>query len=131
MKKGLLPELWKGELVNSKEQIKELFFLMNWRDARELQVKLLRVLQEKCIERIGSSHQSGCPHYCGYYPQLEKELAERRFSLDLYYRLNVFQIVSSPLRERTEDISALANHFINYYNCKAGKKNLQVYLTKF
>ncbi len=52
---------------------------------------------------------------------LEKEVAEGRFRLDLYYRLNVFPIELPPLRERTEDIPALAQHFIKIYNRKSGK----------
>lgn len=90
----------------------------------DLQVKLLRVLQEKEIEPIGSrsSIKINVRIIAATNRNLEKEVAEGRFRLDLYYRLNVFPIELPPLRERTEDIPALANHFINYYNRKAGKK---------
>ena len=90
----------------------------------DLQVKLLRVLQEKEIEPIGnkSSIKINVRIIAATNRNLEKEVAEGRFRLDLYYRLNVFPIELPPLRERTEDIPALANHFITYYNRKAGKK---------
>jgi len=90
----------------------------------DLQVKLLRVLQEKEIEPIGSRStiKINVRVITATNRNLEKEVAEGRFRLDLYYRLNVFPIELPPLRERTEDIPSLANHFINYYNHKAGKK---------
>jgi len=90
----------------------------------DLQVKLLRVLQEKYIERIGAKDVTKIDVriIAATNRNLEKEVAEGRFRLDLYYRLNVFPIELPSLRERTEDIPALANHFINYYNRKAGKK---------
>ena len=90
----------------------------------DLQVKLLRVLQEKYIERIGSSDitKIDVRVIAATNRNLEKEVAEGRFRLDLYYRLNVFPLELPSLRERTEDIPALAEHFINLYNRKAGKK---------
>jgi DNA-binding NtrC family response regulator len=90
----------------------------------DLQVKLLRVLQEKEIESIGSSSPSkvNVRVIAATNRNLEKEVAEKRFRLDLYYRLNVFPIELPPLRERIEDIPALANHFIAVYNRKSGKK---------
>ena len=89
----------------------------------DLQVKLLRVLQEKEIEPIGGSSpiKIDVRVIAATNRNLEKEVAERRFRLDLYYRLNVFPIELPPLRERTEDIPALVNHFLTTYNKKLGK----------
>jgi transcriptional regulator with GAF, ATPase, and Fis domain len=89
----------------------------------ELQVKLLRVLQEREIERIGGrvTIKTDVRVIAATNRNLEKEVAEGRFRLDLYYRLNVFPIVMPPLRDRKEDIPALANHFLNIYNRKTGK----------
>tara|TARA_R110000868_G_scaffold409765_2_gene695960 strand:+ start:19950 stop:21896 length:1947 start_codon:yes stop_codon:yes gene_type:complete len=90
----------------------------------EIQVKLLRVLQEKEIERIGSKMPSKIDIriIAATNRNLEKEVAEGRFRLDLYYRLNVFPITLPSLRKRIEDIPELAYHFMNYYNRKSGKK---------
>ena len=90
----------------------------------ELQVKLLRVLQEKYIERIGAGDVTKVDVriIAATNRNLEKEVSERRFRLDLYYRLNVFPIELPPLRERLSDIPDLASHFINVYNQKAGKR---------
>lgn len=90
----------------------------------ELQVKLLRVLQEKEIERIGGRDtiKVDVRIIAATNKNLEKEVAEGRFRLDLYYRLNVFPIELPPLHERKEDIPALAYHFMNHYSHKAGKK---------
>jgi DNA-binding NtrC family response regulator len=92
--------------------------------APDMQVKLLRVLQEKYIERIGATDitKVDVRIIAATNRNLEKEVADGRFRLDLYYRLNVFPIELPPLRERKEDIPALARHFIEHYNRKAGKK---------
>ena len=89
----------------------------------DLQVKLLRVLQEKEIEPVGSqsSVKINVRVIAATNRNLEKEVSDGRFRLDLYYRLNVFPIDMPSLRERPEDIPALADHFISYYNQKAGK----------
>jgi DNA-binding NtrC family response regulator len=90
----------------------------------DLQVKLLRVLQEKEIEPIGSrsSIKINVRIIAATNRNLEKEVAEGRFRLDLYYRLNVFPIELPALRERIDDLPALVHHFINIYNRKSGKK---------
>ncbi|NII29172.1 sigma 54-interacting transcriptional regulator [Pseudoflavitalea sp. X16] len=90
----------------------------------ELQVKLLRVLQEREIERVGGRDtiKVDVRFIAATNKNLEKEVAEGRFRLDLYYRLNVFPITLPALRDRKEDIPALAYHFMNHYSHKAGKK---------
>jgi transcriptional regulator with GAF, ATPase, and Fis domain len=90
----------------------------------EVQVKLLRVLQEKEIESVGAraSTKINVRIIAATNRNLEKEVAEGRFRLDLYYRLNVFPVQLPALRERREDLPALIDHFINHYNRKAGKK---------
>ena len=90
----------------------------------ELQVKLLRVLQEKEIEVIGGKMpvKIDVRIIAATNRNLEKEVAEGKFRLDLYYRLNVFPLTVPALRDRREDIEQLAAHFIEIYNRKAGKK---------
>jgi len=90
----------------------------------DMQVKLLRVLQEQEIERTGGKApiKINVRIVAATNRNLEKEVAEGRFRLDLYYRLNVFPITLPALRERKEDIPLLTEHFINHFNRKAGKK---------
>jgi DNA-binding NtrC family response regulator len=90
----------------------------------DLQVKLLRVLQEKYVERIGARGVTAVDVrvIAATNRNLEKEVAEGRFRLDLYYRLNVFPIEMPPLRERLEDIPVLAQHFVSIYSRKAKKQ---------
>lgn len=89
----------------------------------DLQVKLLRVLQEKEIERIGGNGvlKVNVRIIAATNRNLEKEIAEGRFRLDLYYRLHVFPIMLSALRERREDIPLLVKHFIRLYAAATGK----------
>ncbi|WP_326983121.1 sigma-54 dependent transcriptional regulator [Chryseobacterium sp. MYb264] len=89
------------------------------------QVKLLRVLQEKEIERLGGNKtlKVNVRIVAATNRSLEKEVAEGRFRLDLYYRLNVFPIELPPLRERKEDIELLANFFLNKYST-ASRRNI-------
>lgn len=89
------------------------------------QVKLLRVLQEKEIERLGGNNtiKVNVRIVAATNRSLEKEVAEGRFRLDLYYRLNVFPIELPPLRERKEDVILLANFFLNKY-AAASRRNI-------
>ncbi|MEJ0058058.1 MAG: sigma 54-interacting transcriptional regulator [Bacteroidota bacterium] len=89
----------------------------------ELQVKLLRVLQEKEVQRVGSvaTIKLNIRVIAATNRNLEKEVAAGRFRLDLYYRLNVFPITLPPLRQRLDDLPALTTHFIEHFNRKTGK----------
>ncbi len=88
----------------------------------ELQSKLLRVLQEKEVERIGSNKPVKLDiRIIGSTNQNLRKLAESgKFRLDLYYRLNGVEINIPPLRERPEDIAPLCTHFINKINDEYG-----------
>ena len=89
----------------------------------ETQVKLLRVLQDHVIERLGSTQsiKVNVRIVAATNKNLEQAVADRTFREDLYYRLNVFPIRVPPLRERVEDISALAWSFISEFSAAFGK----------
>jgi DNA-binding NtrC family response regulator len=89
----------------------------------DVQVKLLRVLQEREFERVGGKQtiRVDVRVITATNKNLEKEIAEGRFRMDLYYRLNVFPVWLPPLRKRIEDIPLLVTHFINVYNKKHQK----------
>ena len=90
---------------------------------QNIQVKLLRVLQEKQIERVGSSEPIDIDTrvIAATNKDLEKEMKEGRFREDLYYRLNVVHIFIPPLRERREDIPLLVDHFVKEFEAENGK----------
>lgn len=89
-----------------------------------LQAKLLRVIQEKEITRIGGTQPQNLDlHIIAATNQdLEKLVKEGRFREDLYYRLNVIPIYIPPLRSRREDIPLLAKHYLNFYNAKYNRE---------
>ncbi|MDX8382653.1 MAG: sigma-54 dependent transcriptional regulator, partial [Ghiorsea sp.] len=84
----------------------------------KLQVKLLRVLQERCFEPVGSHHSVHIDVrvIAATHRDLEEEISEGRFRQDLYYRLNVIPMLLPALRERGDDIIILADHFLNNFN---------------
>ncbi|MEQ9464752.1 MAG: sigma-54 dependent transcriptional regulator [Haliea sp.] len=79
-----------------------------------MQVKLLRVLQERCFERVGSasSQPTDVRVIAATHQDLEERVADGRFRADLYYRLNVFPIDVPALRDRPEDVPVLVAHFL-------------------
>lgn len=90
----------------------------------ELQPKLLRVLQEKEIERVGGKGPIPCDVrvIAATNRNLQAEVAAGRFRADLFYRLNVFPVNLPPLRDRPEDLLPLANYFLQKIAKKLGKK---------
>lgn len=90
----------------------------------EMQVKLLRVLQEKEISYVGSNlpKKVDVRIVAATNRVLEKEVADGRFRLDLYYRLNVFPITLPPLRDRKSDIAALASFFASRFCSEFNKE---------
>ncbi len=90
----------------------------------ELQSKLLRVLQEREIERLGGNRviKIDTRIITATNRNLEKEVQEGNFRADLFFRLNVFPIILPPLRSRVADIPALASHFLERKSKKFGKK---------
>src|SRR5260370_741536 len=88
-----------------------------------MQVKLLRVLQERCIRMIGGSHEIPIDVrvIAATNKDLDAMVAEKSFREDLYYRISVIPIDVPPLRERKEDIPLLVQHFLKKYSPAAGK----------
>ena len=88
-----------------------------------LQSKLLRVLQERCFERLGNNNpvETNFRLLCATHRDLAAMVAEGKFREDLYYRLNVLQIHLPPLRERRDGIPVLAHHFLQRFAKEFGK----------
>lgn len=80
----------------------------------DMQVKLLRAIQEKSVRPVGAADEiaTDVRILCATHKHLEQEVKENRFRQDLFYRLNVIQLAVAPLRERREDIPLLTQHLL-------------------
>lgn len=89
-----------------------------------MQVKLLRVLQERKVKRVGGVRETEIDVrlIAASNRNLEEDVHQGRFREDLYFRINVIQITLPALRERTEDIPLLAHYFLQRYNEELGKR---------
>jgi transcriptional regulator with GAF, ATPase, and Fis domain len=89
----------------------------------DVQVKLLRVLQEREFERVGGQDtiRVDVRVVSATHRDLEKQISDGKFREDLYYRLNVFPITLPPLRDRLEDLQKLVEHFVAKFNRVTGK----------
>ncbi len=91
---------------------------------QNVQIKLLRVLQDGSMERLGGTEEMNVDVrvIAATNRNLEEDMKEGRFREDLYYRLNVIPVHLPSLKERREDIPLLIDHFIGIYNCRFGKR---------
>ena len=92
------------------------------------QAKLLRVLEERKVSKVGSRNSKlvDVRVIAASNTKLEELASENKFRLDLFHRLNVFSIVIPPLRERKEDIPLLLNYYLKQYNDQMGKSIVKV-----
>ena len=93
-----------------------------------MQVKLLRVLQERSIRMVGGTSESAIDVrvLAATNKDLDAAVAARTFREDLYYRISVIPLKVPPLCERREDVAALANHFLKKYAPAAGKAIMRI-----
>ena len=93
-----------------------------------MQVKLLRVLQERCVRPVGGTNEIAIDVrvIAATNRDLERQVAENTFREDLYYRLSVIPVTVPPLRDRCEDLPLLVNHFLRKYGPAAGKSIARV-----
>jgi two-component system, NtrC family, response regulator PilR len=93
-----------------------------------MQVKLLRVLQERTVRPVGGTAEIAIDVrvITATNRDLDKQVAENAFREDLYYRLNVIPVYVPPLRDRREDVPLLVNHFLKKYAPAAGKSIVRV-----
>src|ERR1700728_2980884 len=94
-----------------------------------MQVKLLRVLQERSVRPVGGTNEIPIDVrvIAATNRDLDRQVAENTFREDLYYRLSVIPVRVPPLRERPEDISLLVNHFLKKYAAAAGRSILRIH----
>ena len=94
----------------------------------EMQIALLRVLQEREFERVGGNRtiQTDVRVIAATNRNLEKEVSDGRFRRDLYYRLNVFPVHVPPLRERSDDIPILVDYYAERLSGRMGKRIRQI-----
>lgn len=113
-KKGMFEEAHEGTIFL--DEIGEL--------SVELQAKLLRVLETGSFIKVGESKETHVDVrvIAATNRELQTEVDQQHFREDLFYRLSVFQIRLSPLRERKEDIKALAEFFVNHFSAKVNRK---------